>query len=313
MLVPGPWREPTDVTRALAERGIAAKVTEASPIASGEIRVDLVEDGKLAEALSWGRFGPLPDVLLARVAACTRAALVECGYRLDEAPGKVAALGRTLRDGGGVALRMEASGAASSWEPWLEQLESNDPFRIYASAVLIVQDDDGLVFTCGMHQFDLPDAQITMVEPQYAIEWLDAFCVFQLQEQAALASGHTFCPHPGVPRRSFVRWPDHRHHPDDGRHNPFGVWRFLGPDEAGLEARALLPTIVPSLAALLMSTESKAGRPLTRAEVESLVSRSPAIALEPRAVRELERSRGYADIEPELAWDQWQIVRRSLA
>ena len=28
--------------------------------------------------------------------------------------------------------------------------------------------------------------------------------------------------------------------------------------------------------------------------------------------RDLERGRGYADIEPELAWAQWQIVRATL-
>jgi hypothetical protein len=43
--------------------------------------------------------------------------------------------------------------------------------------------------------------------------------------------------------------------------------------------------------------------------VEQVVHNAPAIAMEARDALALERSRGYADIEPELAWEQWQIVR----
>lgn len=36
------------------------------------------------------------------------------------------------------------------------------------------------------------------------------------------------------------------------------------------------------------------------------------MALSRRAAIELERKRGYADIDPELAYEQWQIVRSNL-
>jgi len=251
----------------------------------------------------------LPEDLLARVGACTHAALIECGQRLEEDCARIAKVGRALRDAGGVAVRMEASGAASAWEPWLDRMESGAPFDVYASAVSMVQDDEGLMFTCGMHQFDLPDAQVVMSEAREAIDWLDSFCVYQLAERPALASGHTFAPHDAVVRRAFERWPDHRHHHGDGRHNPFGVWRFREPGVAGLEAGSLIPTIMPPLVAQLLATERSQGRALTQREVADLVSNSAAVAMQPRDVLALERSRGYADIEPELAWEQWQIVR----
>jgi hypothetical protein len=311
MLVPGPWREPREVADVLTARGMSAKPSKESSVQPGEFRVGVVEDYQPAAAFAWSRRGPLPDALVARIAACTRAALIECGHRLDEAPAKFAVLGRALRDAGGVAVRMEASGAASAWEPWLEQLEAGDPFSVYASAVLVVRDDDEVMFTCGMHHFDLPDAQVAMTEPRDAIAWLDAFCVYQLDEKPAIASGHTFGPDSGAARRSFERWPDHRHHPDDGRHNPFGLWRFREPGDKGIQATQLVPTIIPSLVSLLFAAERSRGQPLTRAEVEHVVSTSPAIAMEPRDALTLERSRGYADIEPELAWEQWQIVRRT--
>lgn len=311
MLVPGPWRESRDIVRSLNERGIPSKPTETTPLQVGETRVEVVEDDQLAEGFSWGRTGPLPGELVGRIGACTRAALIECGHLLNEDPAKVAELGRALRDAGGLAVRMEASGAASAWEPWLEHLESGTPSSVYASAVLIVKDDDDVMFTCGMHHFDLPDAQIAMSDPAEAMDWLDVFCVYQLAEQPALASGHTFRPNADIARRTIERWPDHRHPPADGRHNPFGVWRFREPGVAGIAAGQLVPTIVPSLVSVLMAAEGSKGRPLTQREVEELVANSPAIAMEPRVALELERSRGYADIEPELAWEQWQIVRRT--
>jgi len=217
-----------------------------------------------------------------------------------------------LRELGGVAVRMEASGAASAWDDWLERIESGVPSQAYAVTVLVVQDDDDLLFTCGMHQFQLPEAQVAFADAREARAWLDAFCEYQLDEQPILLSGHTFRPNAEAARRVLERWPDHRHEPNDGRYNPFGVWRLQEPEDARVAAVKLVPTIMPSLVALLLATERSEGRPLTQHEVEKLVSNSTSIAMEPKDVRALERTRGYADIEPELAWEQWQIVRTTL-
>lgn len=309
MLVPGPWNETQELCRALAERGFSNTPSETAAALPGTFGVEVVQDDHLTNGFTWGRQGPLAKEVLARVAICRSAAVVEFRGCLHEHASEVARLGRALRDAGGVAVRMEASGAASSWELWLDRLESGDLFRLYESAVLLVEDDGDTVFTCGMHQFDLPDAEVKMRDSRAAIAWLDAFCLYQLAEQPTLMSGHTFRPDADAERRSFERWPDHRHQTDDGRHNPFGVWRFLEPGARGIEPTQLALTMIPSLAAVLMAAESSAGRPLKRAEVEQIVANSATVALEPRDARALERSRGYADIEPELAWEQWQIVR----
>jgi hypothetical protein len=303
MLVPGPWREPPQVTRALAgQDSLLDRIT-----------LDVIRDSELASGFAWGRQGPLAKELVARVGACSHAALIEFHGRLDEHASQVAALGRALREAGGVAVRMEASGAASSWEPWLERLESGDSFRIYESAVLAVHGEDSILFTCGMHHFDLPDAQVALQDPREAVGWLDAFCEYQLTDEPGLASGHTFRPRADAQQRVLERWPDHRHHPSDGRCNPFGIWRLLEPGASGLRAGRTVATMIPSLVSLLTAAESSTGRSLTRREVEEIVATGPAIAMEPRDVQALERSRGYADIEPELAWEQWQIVRRGMS
>jgi len=309
MLVPGPWRDSQEVIRALGTRGIDATQSEDTAIRAGECRVDIVEDPGLAAGFSSGRNVALCDELISRIGQCGSAALVEAGHRLDQKPPEIAKLGRTLRDAGGVAVRMEASGAASAWEPWLERLESGAAFDVYACSTLIVEGDRGELFTCGMHQFDLPDAQIELGDPSEAAAWLDAFCVYQIEECKVLASGHSFRPSSRVAKRPFERWPDHRHQDGDGRYNPFGIWRFLQPDAKTIQPSELSLVFMPSLAATLMAAERDQGRPLTRLEVANIVSSSPVVAMTPTDALAVERSRGYADIEPERAWDQWQIVR----
>ncbi|MCA9677314.1 MAG: hypothetical protein KC464_19980 [Myxococcales bacterium] len=310
LLVPGPWEHPREVIDALRARGISAAPRAGTPALDG-VYVDVVADRDLARGFAWGPDGALPDDVVALVDGFGRAALVEIAQRLDRAAARAAALGRALRDVGGVAVRMEGSGAASTWEPWLARLDSGLSTDLYAASVIRVQDDD-TQFTCGMHQFELPDAEIAMADPDTAARWLAGFGVFQLAEDPALASGHTFRPDDASPRRAFERWPDHRHHPDDGRHNPFGVWRFLPEGAPGLGAQDLVPTIIPALVAQLLAAERAKGSALTRMEVERLVAEAPAMAVDARRALALERSRGYADLEPRRAWEQWQLVRATL-
>jgi hypothetical protein len=200
MLVPGPWQRPEELARALLDRGFEVLLPDARSPRAGELRVDIVEDDALAEGFAWGRAGPLEPELVDRIGECTHAALLEVGGRLQDDTPRLAKLAVALRDGGGVAIRVEASGAASSWESWLGDFQSGELARIYARCVLVVGDEEEM-FTCGMQQFDLPDAQIAMDDPSEAIRWLDALCVYQLEERPALSSGHTFRPDADAARR----------------------------------------------------------------------------------------------------------------
>jgi hypothetical protein len=312
ILVPGPWRDSASVVEALERHEAVSSVRGDGQLAPGEIAAEVVADDRLAEAFSWGRRGSLPDDLVHAIGRCGTAALVEVTHRLDREPGEFARLGRALWAEGGLAVRMEGSGAASEWKPWLEQLESGAPADIYDSAVLIAQDDDCTYFTCGMHQFDLPDAQIASDDPGVAIEWLDTLNIFQLAENPLLGSGHKFSPYADIPAKTLERWPDHRHHPNDGRHNPFGVWRLLPESIARVQPTELVPVIMPSLVAMLTAMEQKKGRPLEASEVSKLVADSPCVAMKRADALNLERSRGYADLEPDLAWEHWQLVRETL-
>ena len=194
LLVPGPWTATEQVVQILAATGEPATARTDEPIQAGAVRVEVVNDDALASGFSWGRDGPQAPPLVQAVGACDHAAIVEIAGTLDQDPQRVARIGEALRRAGGVAVRMEASGAASDWDTWLERLRSGHPADLYRAAVLLVQQEDGALYTCGMHAFDLPDAQITDAPYDQAVRWLDILCVYQLAEDPALGSGHTFRP-----------------------------------------------------------------------------------------------------------------------
>ena len=118
-------------------------------------------------------------------------------------------------------------------------------------------------------------------------------------------------PSADAPRRVLQRWPDANYPGDHVCHNPFGVWR-LGPQGSSGTGSNLAYVFVPALVVLLTAAERKAGRPLTQAEVEQITSGGACITMQHRVAQEMERKRGYADIDPEEAWAQWQVVREGL-
>jgi len=309
LLVPGPWNEAEEVVARLADAGVGATVAGTAPLAAGTVEVDLVDDPGLGAAVARAWTGELSDALRSRLEGTTRAALVEIGQRLDEDLGALAKLGHALSEAGGLAVRMERSGHAMSWETWLSRVEGEDPRGLFALGVIFGRDADGNLFTCGMHHFDRPEVQVAMAETEEPAYLLEALSLYLLFDSPNLTSGHTFRPDEDSPRRVLERWPDHRHGAGDGRHNPFGIWRLLAPGRQGLEPLQTVPTFMPSLSALLLAAERSAGRPLQRKEVAALVEKGTTIAMEIADAIALERTRGYADIEPRLAWEQWQIVR----
>jgi hypothetical protein len=173
--------------------------------------------------------------------------------------------------------------------------------------------DASRVASCGMHAFSLPDASVGIdsMNSDGAQELLSALNVYQLAENPLLLSGQTFSPTAGSPRRVVQRWPDDGYPSDHWCHNPYGVWRLSAPGGQARSQTELHPLYVPALVVLLHALERKDG-PLARPQVEQAAKEATCVAVEHRHAREMERARGYADIDPELAWEQWCVVRAKL-
>lgn len=295
LLVPGPWPDCAPVESALAE---LPALVEWIP-----------NDGRFVEAFSFGRY---PKSELDRVDACTGAALVT--LRLDRGrEGQVLLDTATrLARSGAYGVRIEDSKGAWGLDAWIEALTPPTPFAtLHAVMVLAVGHDE--VYTSGLQVFGLPDAlMVAGADPQGAARFLSMLAQYQLIEEPILLSGQTFAPDAETPRQTLERWPDHRFPQSAPCHNPFGIWRVGPPALPGRQVPKLVAVAVPAFVVTLVALERKAGRALTRAEVNDAVRKAPVIAMEHRDALALERSRGYSDIDPELAWEQWQVVRSTL-
>jgi hypothetical protein len=170
------------------------------------------------------------------------------------------------------------------------------------------------VVSCGMHAFSLPDASVCLdtTTSEQAQELLTALNVYQLAENPLLLSGQTFSPMASSARRVVQRWPDDGYPPDHWCHNPYGVWRLSAEGGKSRPQTELHPLFMPALVVLLHALEQKAG-PLTQRQVEETTKGATCVTMEHRRAQEMERARGYADIDPELAWEQWCVVRANRA
>jgi hypothetical protein len=71
----------------------------------------------------------------------------------------------------------------------------------------------------------------------------------------------------------------------------------------------LVPVPIPPLVQLLQMYESQKGAPLTRDEVEQVRRTAICMTMRESAVRALEEKRGFRDIDPENAWEEWLAYR----
>ncbi|QNQ20013.1 hypothetical protein HF650_09705 [Kosakonia sp. SMBL-WEM22] len=67
---------------------------------------------------------------------------------------------------------------------------------------------------------------------------------------------------------------------------------------------------IPSLVVVLLSKEKENGRELTQQEVESIRDGATAIQVPVDVANEMIKERGYFDIDPENAWEEWILYKK---
>lgn len=66
---------------------------------------------------------------------------------------------------------------------------------------------------------------------------------------------------------------------------------------------------IPPLIVLLVAKEKEVSRPLTRQEVEDIRDNATSIVLPEDVAEAMVGGRGYPDIDPEKAWEEWLAFR----
>ncbi len=74
----------------------------------------------------------------------------------------------------------------------------------------------------------------------------------------------------------------------------------------------LIPVFIPALVVLLHHAERLKGSPLTEQEVLAIRDQGACMMMRVEHAVALDEKRGYNDIDPERAWEQWQEARGQL-
>lgn len=263
-------------------------------------------DGHFGEAFSFGTVDP---ATVAKIDQAVGALVMLWPVDLKSGREQIVAAVKLLREAGALAVRIEESKLGWDITTWIEIFESDDPFTWHRGAVAFLGTDNALQ-SIGMHVFLLPDVRIPLDGDQRELQALATVLdIYQLAEDPLLQSGQTFAPDAESPRRVVERWPAVEYPRDHPCHNPYGTWRVGPPGGKARPTSELAFAFAPPLIALLGAAEAKAGAPLTQAQVEMIRDQAACITLKVADVQKLERGRGYADLDPVLAWAQWQLVR----
>ena len=87
--------------------------------------------------------------------------------------------------------------------------------------------EEGHYYSCGMHNFGLPDAQIsTSFDSEEAADLLNQFNYYRIIEKPDLESGHTFSLTADSPYYRIELIMDNRNPEDHLFHNPHGLWNL---------------------------------------------------------------------------------------
>lgn len=129
---------------------------------------------------------------------------------------------------GGLGVKVETAGKAFEKEQWLTQLQEEfEPHKLYPLFVIdSILDQDGTVYSCGMHNLGLPDTIVTGVEFQEAVNLIQIFHYYQIIENPVIQANQTFGAAEDAPVYRILNEEEQPNKGDESFENPFGMWRL---------------------------------------------------------------------------------------
>jgi hypothetical protein len=229
--IPGGWADRSDFIRRVVTHEPKGRFMFAGMVLADMQEKEQVglevhpRDPQIRRAFELAGQGKLTEAVLAAVDRHVSVAYLRAPPRLLEERTKVAKFTKLLEGVGGLAIKVESAGVAHTWERWRE-LVSGTAFDLYAAAVTLVADRDHY-YSCGMHNFSLPDCEVPRtLPPEAAAELMNQFNHWRLTDTPVLADQHTFSLTSTAPRYRIQLEADARHAADEPFFNPHGLWRL---------------------------------------------------------------------------------------
>jgi hypothetical protein len=198
-------------------------------------------DSNMSRAFEYAGQGKLTVKTLDAIANHRMIAYLHFPLAILGQQGRIGQFTEVLREVGGLAVKIESSGIAHEWEAWTALLELYNPFNLYCGFVRLTGDDN-YYYSCGMHQFRLPDIRVGcsidaveaeklinhfndyQIMQQETIELMDNFLEYYTVQRPQLASGHTFSVVENGPYYRFTLLDDYRYDEENLFYNRYGIW-----------------------------------------------------------------------------------------
>ncbi|MCB0842957.1 MAG: hypothetical protein KDE26_06820 [Bacteroidetes bacterium] len=140
---------------------------------------------------------------------------------------EMAEAGRAILKAGGTGIKVETAGKAFTAERWnvlLENCSEGDLYEMYVIDSIL--DEDGSVYSCGMHHLGYKDTIVSGEEFQEAVHLISVFGLYQVMENPEIRHNHTFSTSREAPVFRILDEPDQPYLGDEFFENPFGMWRL---------------------------------------------------------------------------------------
>ncbi len=229
--VPGTWESRSEFVGSIVASTegefMFAGMILAHPSSKDHVELEFFDAYEgMAQAFEYGGQGKLSEATLKRIAECKSVAYLHFPFDITSQKARIVTFTEVLSRSGGLAAKLETSGIAHDWEQWFELLRSDNLFDTYRGSVVLVGDDQ-FFYSCGMHNFGLPDAQISnRFDPDEGADLLNRFNYWQIAEKPILKPGETFSLTESSPHFQLALSEDNRHTKDDSFWNPCGVWEL---------------------------------------------------------------------------------------
>ena len=141
--------------------------------------------------------------------------------------------GAALIDAGGLGVKVDSTGIAHGPAYWIDMCEQL-PYLTAHRALVVFVVAGREVYSCGMHNFGLPEATMAAHDKSAAADLLRTFTRYLL-EAPGIDEGHTFSVSEGAPVYRIAATAPVDYGPDSLFNNPYGSWR-LEPAELAKKA-----------------------------------------------------------------------------
>jgi len=134
---------------------------------------------------------------------------------------------KAILDAGGIGIRIETAGKAFEKEYWNELIENFKPLNLYLMFVVdTILDEDGSVYTCGMHNIGYKDIILSGEKFEEAATLIYNFAYYQVHNNTTIQNGGVFSTGLSSPKFRISDEPNQPYQGDEMFENDFGMWRL---------------------------------------------------------------------------------------